>query len=151
MQQWRAHMQSFHQQGKDSIMVFDLFLLLIRNELIKSLWIIMDMHNVDSQKVFQELPHTMDNVDFPERQWYAAMKTYWGPSNRKILITWTNSCHLTHVCCLPAFTDEKYGETSWQELNRGKCKSDTPCLVQRLWFKEWLWTKSLSNIYSWQE
>ena len=40
------------------------------------------------------------------------------------------SCHLTHVCSLPAFTDENSGETSWQELNWAKCKSDTPCLVQ---------------------
>ena len=40
------------------------------------------------------------------------------------------SCHLTHVCSLPAFTDENSGETSWQELNWAKCKSDTSCLVQ---------------------
>ena len=62
--------------------------------------------------------------------------------------TRTNSFHLTHICCPSAFTDENYGGMSWQELNWGKCKSDTPCLVQSVWVQEW--RQSQSNKNSWQ-
>ena len=50
--------------------------------------------------------------------------------------TWTNSFHLTHICCPSAFTDKNCGGMLWHKLNRGKCKSDSPCRMQRVWVQE---------------
>ena len=100
--------------------------------------------NVADQNALQEQSHNNQKVGFVEAMWF---------SNEELLSsvicrTWTKSCHLTHICCLPAITEENCGGTSWQELNRGQCKSDSPCLMQRVWVQEW--TQSQSNMNSWQ-
>jgi hypothetical protein len=87
--------------------------------------------DVADQKALQHWPHTIYKVDFLEKQCHAAMN-YSDLPNVEHEQPKQNSCHLSHICCLPAFTDERCGEISWQELNRGKSKSDTPCFVQRV-------------------
>ena len=59
------------------------------------------------------------------------MKNYSVPSNVEHEQPQKNSSHLSHVCCLPAVTDENCGGTSWQEIYSGQFESETPCLVQR--------------------
>ena len=66
--------------------------------------------DVANQNALQERPHNMHNVDFLERQWNAAMKNYSAPSNLKHEQSKENTCCLTHICFLPAFTDENCGE-----------------------------------------
>ena len=86
--------------------------------------------DVADQNASQEQPHNNHKVGYLERQSGSAMKNCSAPSHVDYEQPKQNSCHLTHICCLSAFTDKNCGETSWQELNWGKCKSDTPCLVQ---------------------
>jgi hypothetical protein len=77
--------------------------------------------NVADQNALQELPHNTHKVGFLERPCNSAMKSCSAQSNLEYEQPKQNSCHLTHICCLPAFTDENCGETSCQELNWGKC------------------------------
>ena len=122
MQEWRTHMQAF-QQGRGTSMVFGLVWFVINEKQGKLMSltyyrIIMDMHNVANQKALQEWPQNTWQHRF---SWEAILC-----SNEELLssvklrswATLTNSCHLTHISCLPAYTDENYGETSWQEQNR---------------------------------
>ena len=88
--------------------------------------------NVADQEALQEHPNNIHKVGYLERQCNSAMKNCSAQSYIEHSKPKQRSFHLTHVCCLPAFTDENCGETSCQELNQGKCKSDTPCLMQRV-------------------
>ena len=94
-------------------MVFGL--LLVKNKVSKSCWIIMGSSWTLLIKKPYRISHTIP-------KWLIFWKAMWF-SNEELLssikcrtwTTWTSSCHLTHICCLPAFTDENCGETSWQE------------------------------------
>ena len=61
--------------------------------------------NVADQNALQERSHNTHKVGFVEKQCDSAMKKYSAPSNFKDEQLRQNSCHLTHVCCLPVFTD----------------------------------------------
>ena len=125
-------------------------LLLVKNKVSKSLWIIYwIIMNVGDQNALQEQPLNNHKVGFLERQCISVMN-YSAQSNIEHEQPKQSSCHLTQFFCLSASTDENCGETSCQELNQGKCKSDTPCLMQRVWVQEWTWKKSQSNMNSWQ-
>ena len=104
--------------------------------------------NVADQNAWQEQPHNNHKVGYLVRQQNSAMKNCSALSYVNYKQPKQYTCHLTYICCLPAFTDENCRETSWQELNWGKCKSDSPCLMQRVWVQEW--RQSQSNMNSWQ-
>jgi hypothetical protein len=88
--------------------------------------------NIANQNSLQECPHNIHKVDFLEKQCNAAMKNCSALSNlnmnnpNKIL-----AALLTFVVCL-LLQMKTVEKTSWQEQNQGKCKSDIPCLVQRV-------------------
>ena len=75
--------------------------------------------NVADQNALQERSHNTHKVGFVEKQCDSAMKNCSAPSNVNYEQPKQNSCHLTHICCPSAFTDENCGGMSWQELNRG--------------------------------
>ena len=103
--------------------------------------------NIADQNALQEQPHNTYKVGFLEKQCNSVMKNYSAMWNVDYGQPKQNSCHLTHICCLLAFTDETCGESLWQELNWGQWKSDSPCLMQRVWVQEW--KQSQSNMNSW--
>jgi hypothetical protein len=86
--------------------------------------------NVADQNALQEWPHNNHKVNILEMQCNSAMKNCSALSNVDHEQPKQISCHLTHICCLPAFTEENCGESSWQEQNRCQCKSDTSCLME---------------------
>ena len=99
--------------------------------------------NVANQNAIQEQPHNTPKVNILEKQF----------SNEELLSsvkcrTWTNTFCLTHLCCPSSFTDKNCGGMAWQELNQGQCKSDSPCLMQRIWVQEW--RQSQSSMNSWR-
>ena len=122
-------------------------LLPMKNEASKSCWIIIGSLWMLLIKKPYRSGHNICKVNFLEKEHNSAMN-YSAQSNVEHKQHKQSSCHLTHICCLPAFTDENCGESSWQELNWGKCKSDSPCLMQRVWVQEW--RQSQSSMKSWR-
>jgi hypothetical protein len=105
--------------------------------------------NVADQNALHEQPYNNYKVNFLEKQHNSAMKNCSALSNVDYEQPKQCSCHLIHICCLPTFTEETCGESSCQEQNRCHGKSDTPCLMESVWFQEWLWTQNQSNMNSW--
>ena len=91
--------------------------------------------NIADQNALQEQPHNNHKVHFLERQRNSAMVNSSALSNIEHDQLEKNSYCLTHICCLPAFTDHNCGEISCQELNWGRCKSDSPPLMPSVEFK----------------
>ena len=54
-----------------------------------------------------------------ERQCYSGMKNCSAQSNVEYEQPKQNSCHLTHICCLPAFTDKNCGENIMARAKAG--------------------------------
>ena len=79
MQQWWTHTQLF-QQGKDSIIVFGLVLLLMKK---RGKWELLHLYtiitNVADQNALQEWPHNIYKAGFVEKQCDSAMKNYSAP------------------------------------------------------------------------
>ena len=65
--------------------------------------------NIADQKDLKEQPHNNHKLNFLEKRCTSAM-IYSAQSNFKHEQPKQNSCHLTHICCLPAFTDKNCGE-----------------------------------------
>ena len=104
----------------------------------------------DHQNALQEHPHKTHKVGSLERQCNSAINcsALWNvdyEQPKQILVI-----SLTFVVCL-LLQMKTVEQTSWQEQNWGKCKSDTPCLMQRVWVQEQTQTKSQSNIELLQE
>ena len=88
--------------------------------------------NIAHQEALQEQPHNIQRENFLERYYNSAVKICSALSNfkheqpNKILVV-----SLTFFVCL-LLQMKTVEKTSWQELNWGKCKSDTSCLMQRV-------------------
>ena len=65
--------------------------------------------NVADQNALQGQPQNNNKVDYIEMQCNSAMN-YSALSNVDYEQPKQNSCHLTQICCLPAFTDKNFGQ-----------------------------------------
>ena len=77
--------------------------------------------NIADQNALQEQPQNNHKVGSLERQCNSAMNCsalsnvdYEQPKQKK--------CHLTYICCLPAFTDENCGENIMVRAKLGQVK-----------------------------
>ena len=78
----------------------------------------MDIHNVANQMPYSNGHTTHKNVDYLEKQ-YQKQAANSAPSNVKHE-QHTNSCHFTHICCLPACTEKNCGENIMPTAKLGK-------------------------------
>ena len=122
----------------------------MENEVSKSLWIIIGSLQMLLIKKPYRSGHTLSTRLIFWRgntiqQWSTQLSQMYNINNLNKYLS--SHSHLLSAC----FYGWKLWRTSWQEQNRGQCKSDTPCLVQRVWVQEWMWTKSQSHKYSWQK
>ena len=75
--------------------------------------------DVADQNALQEQPHNTHKVNILEKQCDSAIKNCSAPSNVEHELPKQNTCHLTHICCLPAFTDKNCGENIMARAKAG--------------------------------
>ena len=158
MQQWRTHTVISTRKRLNSGVWF---VVNERQGKLESLNHFRNIMEVSNQKALQEQPHNIHKVNFLESQYNSAMSNS-AQSNVEHEQPKQNSCHLTYICCLPAFTDESCRETSWQELNWGKLNQTHPAWCRGFEFKSelkqrvnpiWIHEKSIiiRDKVGWQE